>query len=737
MTSATERLAQLVIGTVESVAPDEIRVMLELDAPQTTALNAGTPSAFPRLNSYVLIPNEAGATVGYIAWIGIERSPYPKRSGLKDFGLIDLPFPLRKMTISPVGTLTTRRDRKAKGSVRYELSRGVTAFPSVGDQVLLPTPEQVEAIVGAKESDRRVRIGASPMASNAAIMVDPDKLFGRHLAVLGNTGSGKSCSVAGVIRWSLEAATPPPTAEKPDPAPNARFIVLDPNGEYSRAFADLGGKARHFRVPPIDTASNERPLDVPAWLWNGHEWTAVAHAQPGAQRPLLLQGLRELKTGNAGAIPREAQIRRYISAYAVRIAALLGTGPQAFSGAVQARMACGQMLTNVMNDTRAWAGDVPDPLSTALHDAANTAEAVVENRRSGQWFNDFSVADLEAVRDALVAVVGDIPAFVPPSGVGEDAPIFFDVDQLADHLERIALDQGANVAGFLSTLGLRIRSMLADKRLGGVIARNPPTTFEDWLGDYIGTDGAANGPIAIIDLSLVPSEITHIVVAVLARIVFETLQRYRRGHPDGKALPTVLVLEEAHTFVRKGSDESTDASSPAALCREIFERIAREGRKFGLGLVLSSQRPSELSPTVLAQCNTFLLHRIVNDSDQNLVSRLVPDNVGGLLRELPSLPSRQAILLGWAAPIPVLVEMDELPDEHRPHSADPDFWKVWTGQEERTIDWPELVTAWTTPDGGDAALAAAAPGAEAHAAQGEADAHEEPAAEDDLDEIPF
>lgn len=248
--------------------------------------------------------------------------------------------------------------------------------------------------------------------------------------------------------------------------------------------------------------------------------------------------------------------------------------------------------------------------------------------------------------------------------------------------------------------------MLADKRLGGVIARNPATTFEDWLGNYIGANGAENGPIAIIDLSLVPSEITHIVVAVLARIVFETLQRYRRGHPDGKALPTVLVLEEAHTFIRKGSDEGADASSPAALCREIFERIAREGRKFGLGLVLSSQRPSELSPTVLAQCNTFLLHRIVNDSDQNLVSRLVPDNVGGLLRDLPSLPSRQAILLGWAAPIPVLVEMDELPEEHRPHSADPDFWKVWTGQETRPIDWPELVTAWASPDAANAEPAA-------------------------------
>lgn len=732
MTSAIERLAQLVIGTVESVAPDEIRVMLELDAPQTTALNAGTPSAFPRLNNYVLIPNEAGATVGYIAWIGIERSPYPKRSGLKDFGLIDLPFPLRKMNISPVGTLTTRRERGPAGGVRYELSRGVTAFPSVGDQVLLPTPEQVEAIVGANESDRRVRIGSSPMASNAAIMVDPDKLFGRHLAVLGNTGSGKSCSVAGVIRWSLKAATPPPTTEKPDPTPNARFIVLDPNGEYSRAFADLGDKVRHFRVPPVDAENNECPLDVPAWLWNGHEWTAVAHAQPGAQRPLLLQGLRELKTGNAGAIPREAQIRRYTSVYAVRVSALLAAGQNAFSGGTPARMSCGQLLSNLMQDVRSWAAELPDPLSTALHSAANAAEVVLNKRRSGVYFNDFSVGDLESVRDALTTVIGDIPPFNPPSGVGEDTPIFFDVNQLADHLERIALDQGANVAGFISTLGLRIRSMLADKRLGSVIARHPPTTFESWLEDYIGADGAGNGPIAIIDLSLVPSEITHIVVAVLSRIVFETLQRYRRGHTDGKALPTVLVLEEAHTFIRKASDEGADASSPAALCRETFERIAREGRKFGLGLVLSSQRPSELSPTVLAQCNTFLLHRIVNDSDQNLVSRLVPDNVGGLLRELPSLPSRQAILLGWAAPIPVLVEMDELPDEHRPHSADPDFWDVWIGAQARPINWPALVGAWTSPGGEEATETPASDVAAQDAAQAESKSKSELD-----DDIPF
>ncbi len=100
----------------------------------------------------------------------------------------------------------------------------------------------------------------------------------------------------------------------------------------------------------------------------------------------------------------------------------------------------------------------------------------------------------------------------------------------------------------------------------------------------------------------------------------------------------MLVLDEAHTFVHRELTSETATAAGRTCCR-MFERIAREGRKFGLGLVLASQRPSEISPTVLSQCNTFLLHRIVNDRDQDLVKRLVPDGLCDLLRELPSLPS--------------------------------------------------------------------------------------------------
>lgn len=696
MTTPIERLAGLVIGSVESVAPDEIRVLIDLDAPHATALNTGVPSAFPRLNGYVLIPNETGATVGYISWIGIERSPYPKRSGLKDFGLIDLPFPLRKMTISPLGTLTSRRTDKSSAPL-FELHRGVAAFPSVGDQVLIPSHEQVQAIVGANEPDRRVQLGTSPMAGHAPVLVDPDKIFGRHLAVLGNTGSGKSCTVAGLIRWSLGAAD---RELKDDQRPNARFIVLDPNGEYARAFEDLGDRARVYR--PGDT---DNPFVLPAWLWNSHEWAAVTNAQPGTQRPLLTQALRNLRAGRVVREPAHTKIVRQLRLYRSKLNAYRADGSGAsFTGFPGAKNA-GQTLQNLSSVLQSYIALVPaGPQQRALQALINAANQAVTRRiwPNGNGFNDFAVIDFEPIVPLCDDAEQRFPAVAEESTSGEDLPLPFDIAQLADTIDDLSADNigNANIANFVSFLTLRIRSLLAEQNLRSVVAPEKEVELESWLDDYIGADDASNGQIAVIDLSLVPSSVTHIVIAVLGRLIFEALQRYRGRHEDGKALPTVLVLEEAHTFVRRGSRDDQDNMSASVLCREAFERIAREGRKFGLGLVLSSQRPSELSPTILAQCNTFLLHRIVNDSDQDLVRRLVPDNVGGLLRELPSLPSRQAILLGWATPIPVLVEISQLAATQRPLSDDPDFWDVWSRKAERSIDWEDMTSDWVG-DGDD------------------------------------
>ena len=226
------------IGRVDFVSPDEIKVVLDLEAPNDVALNAGIPRPFPRINSYVLVSCEGGFLVAQIGWITVEQSQYPKRRGMQDFGIIDLPYPLRKMSLTPLGILHEKVEGAGKKS-KYLFSRGIDVFPTVGDPVLLPSTEQLKSIVESG-SNRRVNIGISPLAGNATVSVDPDRLFGRHLAVLGNTGSGKSCSVAGLVRWSIESAQKEKATRHVDEVlANTRFIILDPNGEYSKAFLDL------------------------------------------------------------------------------------------------------------------------------------------------------------------------------------------------------------------------------------------------------------------------------------------------------------------------------------------------------------------------------------------------------------------------------------------------------------------------------------------------------------------
>ena len=291
----------------------------------------------------------------------------------------------------------------------------------------------------------------------------------------------------------------------------------------------------------------------------------------------------------------------------------------------------------------------------------------------------------------LADLIETLGGIVYQQGPEEDCPLPFNGADLADQLDLVA--QQENVTQFVDFLTMRIRTMLSDTRIKTITGKTDGITLDGWLQDYLGESQASNGSITVIDLSLVPAEVVHIITSVIARISFEALQRYRRLHPHKKTLPTVLVMEEAHTFIKRYRDDA-DNHDAASICCQVFEKIAREGRKFGLGLVLSSQRPSELSPTVLSQCNSFLLHRISNDRDQELVHKLVPDNLRGLLRDLPSLPSRNAILLGWASELPILVQMNALPESQRPRSDDPDFWEVWSNKSPREVQWKTITDDW-------------------------------------------
>lgn len=688
-------LRNLAIGTVETVSTSEIRILLDINAPENTALNTGEPTLFPKINGYVLIPNEAGSLVCIISWIGIEGSTYPKRKGFKDFDLVDLPFPLRKMSVSPLGIIKTEIDN------HYKIDRGVYSYPSVGDSVVLPTRKQLEAIVENRDEKACVKIGVSPLAANAPVYVAPDKLYGRHVAVLGNTGSGKSCSVAGLIRWSLEAAQNRITESKkngePDrkisiDKPNARFIILDPNGEYSRVFDDFS--VRKFCVSLGEEDDSFQQLRVPVWMWNSYEWNSITQASGKTQRPLLIQTLRAMRNELALlSETNELEIRRFLETI------LLCLKAEKNSGSPWGKFPKPKNFTEKL---KKWRESVDSYLTlidkeqqrNSLSDLNDILYRLLADRSCEYPIYEFSapeVNDIQARIEEAVAVFGGSAANSMTKS--EDTPISFNPDDFIKYFKELADDHDASK--FVDYLLMRIKTILADTRMASVVGTDDDISLLQWLEEYIGKHDSQDGPLTIIDLSIVPSDIIHIVVSVIARIVFEALQRYRRKNRS--VLPTVLVMEEAHSFISKYNYESEDLP-PARLCTETFERIAKEGRKFGLGLVLSSQRPSELSPTVLSQCNTFLLHRIVNDRDQELVKKLVPDNLGKILNELPTLPTRKAILLGWAAPVPILVEIDELVEAHRPEAKDPDFWAVWTGQKERSANWKEIVREWQDKD---------------------------------------
>lgn len=678
-----DNLRNLTIGTVDFVSPNEIKVILDISAPQNTALNTGTPILFPRINGFVLIPNEVGALVGLISWIGVEHSQYPKRKGYKDFDLIDLPYPLRKISITPMGTLKQRGKIEEKS---YKLERGIYSFPSIGDSVILPTDIQLKSIVENKEKNSLVKIGIAPIANNADVRINPDKLFGRHVAILGNTGSGKSCSVAGIIRWSLEEAAKR-TSEKENL--NARFIILDPNGEYTNAFNDLNCPVKKFKVKLSEGEEKTfKELKVPAWIWNSYEWSSFSNASGRTQRPILRRALRELRSGELDGISDfQSKTRRHFSSCYSSLKVDLSTSsnykdnPTPFGKKLQTIVEDAEHFNCICEDEelKPKLEEVKESLISIASKRFNSFE---KNGKVVEYYSAFSREDVEYCLHAIQMLLENLGGIKVLAGPNEDTPLAFKVSDLPDHVERLANEAG--VIQFVDFLIMRMRSMLSDSRMNKIIINDKETTLEGWLSETI--DG-----ISIIDLSLVPSDITHLIVTVISRVVFESLQRYRKL--NNKLLPTVIVMEEAHNFIKRYTIDS-DEITASQLCTESFEKIAREGRKFGLSLTLSSQRPSELSPTVLSQCNTFLLHRIVNDRDQELVKRLVPDNIGGLLEELPMLPTRKAILLGWATPIPILVEMNELKPEYRPTSEDPDFWDVWTKTEKRDVNWQQVADDW-------------------------------------------
>lgn len=265
-----------------------------------------------------------------------------------------------------------------------------------------------------------------------------------------------------------------------------------------------------------------------------------------------------------------------------------------------------------------------------------------------------------------------------------DSPVPFSIEDLSNELERLDTEivKGSSgrekqgpYHGKLSRLIARVNNRRNDRRVGFMFSPPEDTNDFDWLGKHLcsqlmlptscGDDD--HGGVKIVDCSDVPSDIIPLVLATLARLVF-TVQQWT---PKADRHPIGLICEEAHLYIPARSDGDEGGAAAAS----VFSRIAKEGRKYGVGLVVISQRPSEVSRTVLSQCSNFVALRLSNAEDQGVIQRLLPDSLGGFAGLLPVLDTGEAIVVGDACLLPSRIRISE--PANQPASGTVDFWDEW------------------------------------------------------------
>lgn len=276
-----------------------------------------------------------------------------------------------------------------------------------------------------------------------------------------------------------------------------------------------------------------------------------------------------------------------------------------------------------------------------------------------------------------------------------DSPLFFDIDEVLAAIEakNTEMVQGSRgdkqgpLFGKLSNFITRLENKINDQRLDFLLGEKArKISTEDIFLEFLAYKKGKEANITIIDLSGVPFEVLSITVSLISRLLFDYAYYTKKIHKDLKnETPLLVVYEEAHKYVPKSSYSRFNAS------RLAIERIAKEGRKYGITLAIVSQRPSEISETIFSQCSNFLSMRLTNPEDQNYVKKLLPDTLGPLTESLPSLKAGEALMIGDASIMPSLVKINKCDPE--PSSSDILYLEEWK-KEWKSVDFGKIINDW-------------------------------------------
>ncbi len=599
------------LGTVQDVQGATISVALDKNTVSGLAFIDGHGYRIGQIGSFVRVPIGFVDLFGIVSQIGAGAVP-------ENISEIE-PFGYRWMKVQLIG----------EGQRRGEFKRGISQYPTIGDEVHLVTEHDLSRIYGRPDAPNFVRVGNLASAESIPALLDVDKLVTRHSAVVGTTGSGKSTTVANLL-LSLSDS---------DKYPSARIMILDIHGEY---YAALQDRATLFRVNGNE-AKGEKSLCIPYWAMTFDELMTVTFGQLGdTERGAVMEKVTELKLFSLKKQPRN-----------------------------------GVTEDNLTVDT-----PVPFSIHKLWFDLHRQVNAT-HTQAGGQ--SEKTEALLFDEKGQLVQK-GDSLRVIPPK---------YKPHTQAQGTEKIYLSSSPlNIRRSLHTLASRLRDPRYDFlfRPGswypgedGIPKEDIDTLLESWIG--------GEKSITILDLSGIPVSVLMHLVGVLLRVIFDALFWARNLSEGGRERPLLFVLEEAHAYLNQGSEGTASLAA---------RRLVKEGRKYGLGAMVVSQRPSEIDSTILSQCGTIFAMRLANATDRSHVTGAVSDNLEGLFSMLPALRIGEAIIVGEGVHLPMRTLIDPPARNRRPDSSDPLVYNEdqpggWNRRREKS-DYKEVLTVWRKQD---------------------------------------
>ena len=688
------------IGRIVSV--DSLSVYVRLDDDLKSLYKSGYEEIYPvaRINSYIIIPVGAERIVAMVNRVMTREETDLSKSS----GTIFLTESTRYLSATMVGTIEGRN-----------YIQGVYNYPILDNPVWYVTREDLNIIFDQKEErdkidykdDYYLPIGTSPAFPDFQVKINPDRLFGKHAAILGNTGSGKSCTLTALLQSMFQFQY---NEEK---LKSAHVVIFDTNGEYKDAFKL---EAKH-KVNPFWI--NEEGIKVPYWFMNYDDMDYLFEPTTGTQGPILKRALALAKSNVS------AQYGRYIpKIYVNKLLNFVNTlevqdwttNKAIFEESEQVLQLFSKLKNEETVDFDLTA------ICEALEDIANEKKKLSLNAKG--YINGF--VDTEVLAQSIQSIYDNMESYklsivenVSSENRNIDTPNYYDFVELMSVCFDMAIKESAasqdKLNEYVSTLKLRMQSFADDIRLASPLMLDKQGNIDNSLvqflayvlGDYCdiyekdaednniynhyygNSEGdKVHSQITIIDMSLLPFQVLETITGLVGRVILEFLSRFEKGKRG--SMPVVIALEEAQNYIPEINKKDRESIS-----RKVFERIAREGRKYGLSLLVSSQRPSELSKTVLSQCNSFIVHRIQNPDDQIYIRKLVSSANSEILNQLPTLPQQHVIVMGDCVRTPVVAKMNTA--NPKPNSNNPEFIQNWL-KEERG-DYQGVANKWMEIDG--------------------------------------